>query len=51
MGSVISEKILKDPLLGDVVFRKRKGLRRMSIRVHPVKGITVQVDVDPMSLM
>ena len=43
MGSVIKEKILKDPLLGNIVFRKRKGLRRMSIRVHPIKGITVSV--------
>lgn len=38
-----SEKIYSDPVLGDISFRKRKGIRRMSIRVHPVKGISVSV--------
>lgn len=37
------EKIYSDPALGVIVFRKRKGLRRISIRVHPVKGVTVSV--------
>lgn len=36
-------KIYEDPQLGKVLFNKRKGLRRMSIRVHPVKGVTVSV--------
>ena len=37
------EKIYSDPLLGGIVFRKRKGIRRISIRVHPVRGISVSV--------
>ena len=37
------EKIYSDPALGDVLFRKRKGIRRVSIRVHPVKGVSVTV--------
>ena len=37
------EKIYTDPSLGIVTFRKRKGIRRMAIRVHPVKGISVSV--------
>ncbi len=37
------EKIYSDPQLGDIVFRKRKGIRRVSLRVHPVKGISVSV--------
>ena len=37
------EKIYSDPQLGEITFRKRKGLRRMSIRVHPVKGVSVTV--------
>ena len=36
-------KIYTDPLLGEVLFNKRKGLSRMSIRVHPVKGVSVSV--------
>lgn len=37
------EKIYVDSHIGEVVFRKRKGLRRMSIRVHPIKGVSVSV--------
>ena len=37
------EKIYSDSQIGDVVFRKRKGSRRISIRVHPVKGVSVTV--------
>lgn len=37
------EKTYVDPLVGNVIFRKRKGTRRVSIRVHPVKGINVSV--------
>ena len=37
------EKTYCDPLLGNVIFRKRKGTRRMSIRVHPVKGVSVSI--------
>ena len=37
------EKAYSDPLLGDIIFRKRKGIRRLSIRVHPVKGVSVSV--------
>lgn len=37
------EKIYSDSQIGDVVFRKRKGSRRISIRVHPLKGVSVTV--------
>lgn len=40
---MVQQKIYADPQLGNVVFRKRKGIRRMSIRVHPVKGVSVSV--------
>lgn len=38
-----TERILKDPDLGDVTFRKSAGSGRVSIRVHPVKGVSVTV--------
>lgn len=38
-----SEKIFIDPEIGNVVFRKSTRSRRMSIRVHPAKGVTVTV--------
>ena len=38
-----SEKVIQDSLLGGITFRKRKGVSRLSIRVHPLKGITVTV--------
>ena len=37
------EKILRDPEIGEVTFRKSIRSSRMSIRVHPVKGVTVTV--------
>lgn len=37
------EKILRDPEIGEVTFRKSVRSSRMSIRVHPVKGVTVTV--------
>ena len=40
---VAMEKIYKDSHLGEIVFRKRKGIKGVSIRVHPVKGISVSV--------
>ena len=40
---MVQQKIYSDPQLGSVVLRKRKGIRRLSIRVHPVKGISVSV--------
>ena len=40
---MVQQKIYADPQLGNVIFRKRKGIRRMSIRVHPVKGVSVSV--------
>lgn len=42
-GIVSMEKICTYPQIGDVLFRKRKGIRRISIRVHPVKGVSVSV--------
>lgn len=38
-----SEKIFIDPEIGSVVFRKNTRSRRMSIRVHPSKGVSVTV--------
>ena len=38
-----SEKIVADPEIGEVVFRKSTRSRRVSIRVHPVKGVSVSV--------
>ena len=38
-----SGKILIDPEIGEVVFRKSLRSRSISIRVHPVKGVTVSV--------
>lgn len=37
------EKIYTDSAIGTITFRKRKGIRRMSIRVHPLKGVSVTV--------
>ena len=37
------KKIYAYPQLGEVLFVKRKGLKRMSLRVHPVKGVSVSV--------
>lgn len=38
-----SSKIYHDPEIGDVVLRKSVRSRSISIRVHPVKGVTVSV--------
>ena len=36
-----SQKIYVDPEIGEVVLRKSVRARRLSIRVHPVKGVSV----------
>lgn len=36
-------RVLADPEFGNVVFRKNPGSRRLSIRIHPVKGVSVIV--------
>lgn len=36
-------KIIDDPQVGQVLLRKSTKARRVSIRVHPVKGVTVSV--------
>ena len=38
-----SGKILLDPEIGEVLFRKSLRSRSISIRVHPVKGVSVSV--------
>ena len=38
-----SGKILVDPEIGEVTFRKSLRSRSISIRVHPVKGVSVSV--------
>ena len=38
-----SGKVLIDPQIGEVVFRKSLRSRSISIRVHPVKGVSVSV--------
>lgn len=37
------EKIYTDSTIGIITFRKRKGIKRMAIRVHPLKGVSVSV--------
>ena len=37
------EKIYVDPEIGQVTFRKSMRSRSMSIRVHPLKGVSVSV--------
>lgn len=39
----VTEKIINDPQIGTVTLRKSVRSRSMSIRVHPVKGVTVSV--------
>ena len=39
----MSEKIHIDPVLGEVLLRKSTRARRISIRIHPVRGIVVTV--------
>lgn len=36
-------KIINDPVIGEVLLKKSTKARRVSIRVHPVKGVTVSV--------
>lgn len=38
-----AEKIINDPEIGKVTFRKSVRSRSISIRVHPVKGVSVSV--------
>ena len=38
-----SGKVIVDPQIGEVVFRKSLRSRSISIRVHPVKGVSVSV--------
>lgn len=38
-----SGKVVVDPEIGEVVFRKSLRSRSISIRVHPVKGVSVSV--------
>lgn len=39
----MQQKIYTDPQIGDIVFRKRKGICRVSIRVHARRGVSVSV--------
>ena len=41
MPAKTSEKIISDPEIGEVTFRKSVRCSRLSIRVHPVRGVTV----------
>ena len=38
-----SGRIINDPVIGEVLLKKSTKARRISIRVHPVKGVTVSV--------
>lgn len=38
-----SGRIINDPVIGEVLLKKSTKARRVSIRVHPVKGVTVSV--------
>jgi len=37
----VGEKVHIDPVLGEVILRKSPRTRRISIRIHPVKGVVV----------
>lgn len=37
------DKIITDPEIGEVIFRKSPGRKSIGIRVHPVKGVTVSM--------
>ncbi len=39
----MTEKIYTDATIGDVLVRKSPRARRVSIRIHPVKGVTVTI--------
>lgn len=41
--AVKGEKKYHDPEIGEVTFRKNTGSSRMSIKVHPLKGVSVTV--------
>lgn len=43
MVKLKGEKIYMDPEIGKVTFRKSDRSRRISIRVHPARGVTVSV--------
>lgn len=42
-ASVSNQKIYNDPEIGEVVLRKSVRSRRISIRVHPVRGVSVSI--------
>ncbi|MDE5955989.1 MAG: DUF45 domain-containing protein, partial [Bacteroidales bacterium] len=37
------EKIYNDPEIGEIKLVRSAGLRRMSIKVHPLKGVRINV--------
>ena len=39
----MDEKIYRDDDIGDIVLRRNARSRRVSVRVHPVRGVTVTV--------
>ena len=39
----MTEKIYTDATIGDILVRKSPRARRVSIRIHPVKGVTVTI--------
>lgn len=41
--AALFQKTLDDPEIGEVVFRKSTRCRRVSIKVHPQKGVTVSM--------
>ena len=40
---MMAQRKYTDPVLGEVTFRKSAGCRRISIRVHPVRGTSVSI--------
>ena len=36
-------KIIKDPVIGEVLLKKSTQARRIAIRIHPVKGVIISV--------
>lgn len=39
----MAEKVYKDPDVGDVIIRKDSRCRRVTLRVHPFKGVRISV--------
>ena len=47
----VKDKFIRDPEIGEVIFRKSPGRKTIGIRVHPTKGVTVSMpDLVPFAI-